>query len=108
MELELNKAGVALGHFSDSFQFSSLASFDTQLTLLARNLANLQHTKNMYKSAGAKVVTVVGDVSKQEDCLLLIDTAIKTFGAIGYLINNAGISMCASFDEIDTSVHLIK
>ena len=44
------------------------------------------------------------DVTVPEQCKALIDTAVTTFGGIDALICNAGISMRASFDEVDLSV----
>jgi len=44
------------------------------------------------------------DVSEENDCRLLIEETIKRFGQIDVLINNAGISMRALFEEVDTKV----
>jgi len=41
------------------------------------------------------------DVSKETDNDLLVDQTIKAFGKIDILINNAGISMRALFEEIE-------
>lgn len=50
--------------------------------------------------------TVVADVSSENDCRHFIESAIKVFGGIDVLINNAGISMRALFK--DASVEVIK
>jgi len=44
------------------------------------------------------------DVSREEDCQILIEETIKRFGRIDVLINNAGISMRAIFEEVDLKV----
>ena len=44
------------------------------------------------------------DVAIEADNKLLVDETIKTFGKIDILINNAGISMRALFEEIDLEV----
>ena len=44
------------------------------------------------------------DVSKEQDCRRFIESTIKTFGDIDILINNAGISMRALFQEADIEV----
>jgi len=44
------------------------------------------------------------DVSDENDCRALIEETIKRFGQIDVLINNAGISMRAIFEEVDTKV----
>jgi len=43
----------------------------------------------------------VADVSKEHDCAHFIQSTLKTFGKIDLLINNAGISMRALFQETE-------
>ena len=45
--------------------------------------------------------TKVADVSNQTDCRRFIESTIEAFGGIDILINNAGISMKAVFEETD-------
>ena len=45
-----------------------------------------------YNKNGAKIVSVPGDVSQESVCISLIDKAVKQFGRIDVLVNNAGIS----------------
>ena len=49
------------------------------------------------------LVTIVADVSKEEECKNFIDNTINEFGKIDILINNAGISMRAEFKETNLS-----
>ncbi len=49
-------------------------------------------------------IAVNTDVTIEEDCKHLIDAAVETFGKIDILINNAGISMRALFDDVDLDV----
>lgn len=44
------------------------------------------------------------DVSVEADCRELIERTVERFGGIDVLINNAGISMRAAFDDVDLSV----
>jgi dehydrogenase/reductase SDR family member 7B len=53
---------------------------------------------------GGKYLQVGMDVSYEEDCKRLIDTAVRHFGRIDVLINNAGISMRALFEETEPDV----
>lgn len=47
-------------------------------------------TRELIEKEGKKVVFVQGDLTKKEDRAKVIDTAIKEFGKIDVLINNAG------------------
>lgn len=53
---------------------------------------------------GTEILIQKTDVSIEGDCRLLIDETIKRFGRIDVLINNAGISMRALFEEVDLKV----
>jgi short-subunit dehydrogenase len=48
--------------------------------------------------------TLVCDVSHEEECGRFIKSTADTFGTIDILINNAGMSMRALFDDTDTGV----
>jgi short-subunit dehydrogenase len=51
-----------------------------------------------------KTLAVQTDVSREEDCKNLVGTAVKHFGRIDVLINNAGISMRSMFEDLDLGV----
>lgn len=51
-----------------------------------------------------KMLILKTDVSNENDCRVLIEETIRCFGQIDVLINNAGISMRALFEEVDTNV----
>jgi glucose 1-dehydrogenase len=42
-------------------------------------------------SVGGKVVSIAGDISQEHVCISLIEGAVKHFGRIDVLVNNAGI-----------------
>lgn len=46
---------------------------------------------------------IAADVSNENDCKKLIDTTIDVYGRIDILINNAGISMRALFNNVELS-----
>jgi len=49
--------------------------------------------------AGGKAVAVQGDVSRKDDVVRLFDEAIKTFGKVDVLVNNAGVMVVKSFKD---------
>lgn len=51
-----------------------------------------------------KMLYVAVDVSKQEDCKRFIDAIVDKWGRVDVLMNNAGISMRALFEDTDVSV----
>lgn len=75
------------------------------LVLAARQYVTLcEITADLEKRFGIKAVAVQADVSKEEDCQQIIKQALVTFNKIDVLINNAGLSMRALFNELDLSV----
>lgn len=75
------------------------------LILGARQYVSLCETAATLEGTyGIKAVAVQCDVSKEEDCQLLIKQALLTFNRIDVLINNAGISMRALFKDLDLVV----
>jgi 3-oxoacyl-[acyl-carrier protein] reductase len=59
------------------------------------------------KAAGGKAIAVKGDVSKAADARAVVDEAIKTFGHLDVLVNNAGVYEMKPLDEI-TEEHFHK
>jgi short-subunit dehydrogenase len=82
-----------------------LAKRGANLVLGARHYVNLcEITASLETKYQIKAVAVQADVSKEEDCEMLIKQALITFGKIDILINNAGISMRALFNDLDLTV----
>ncbi len=84
---------------------TQFAEKGSNIVIAARSADKLESfaltLRNKY---GVKVLCVTTDVSKQEDCKNLIDKTVATFGGIDVLINNAGISMRALFEDLDIAV----
>ncbi len=72
------------------------------LVLAARRNERLQELKE--KLARAEVLTVKTDVTVEGDCKNLVEKAVERFGKIDVLINNAGISMRALFNNTEMEV----
>lgn len=75
-----------------------------KVVLGARNEEKLSLLVQMICSEGGEATYVATDVTKEEDCRRLIAKAVEAFGGVDVLICNAGISMRASFDEVEMSV----
>ncbi len=69
------------------------------LSLCARNLTALQEVANFCNTYGIYCEIFQADVSKKEECEKFIDFTIQKFNQIDVLINNAGISMRALFED---------
>lgn len=52
----------------------------------------LKQLKNEIESKNVKCLAVQGDVTNFEDCKQMIESAIKEFGKVDVLVNNAGIT----------------
>ncbi len=74
------------------------------LVLAARNLEALRETARLCRQKGAEAIEVQTDVSNEEDCQNLVEQTVDHFGKIDVLINNAGLSMRAIFEEVDLLV----
>lgn len=82
-----------------------LAGRGANLVLGARQYVTLcEITSDIQKRFNTKALAVQCDVSVEEDCAFLIKQTLLTFGKIDVLINNAGISMRALFNDLDLKV----
>ena len=82
----------------------ALAKNGNKLVLSARNIGKLDFVREKIKEENMSVISIETDVSKVENCKILIEKTIAEFGRIDVLINNAGISMRAFFNESDLDV----
>lgn len=78
------------------------AAKGARLSLGARRTDLLEQLKS--ELSETEMLIMKTDVSNENDCRLLIEETIRRFGQIDVLINNAGISMRALFEEVDTRV----
>lgn len=77
---------------------------DFCIVIAARNIENLKEVENELKNKKSEVISVQADVSIENDCEKIINTAIHHYNRIDILINNAGISMRALFEDLDLKV----
>ena len=74
------------------------------VVISARTKKNLDETETELKKISTNILSVETDVSKEEDCKRLMKETVKHFGQIDVLVNNAGVSMRAVFNDADLSV----
>ena len=84
-----------------------LAEQGAWLALAARNAEKLEEVAAQCRQRGGKAVVVPTDVTEQSRCRNLIERTVVEYSRIDVLINNAGITMWARFNEI-TDLSLIE
>jgi dehydrogenase/reductase SDR family protein 7B len=75
-----------------------------KVVITGRNAANLNAAYEELKNKSIELLQVVSDVSIEADCRRIVQETLAHFGRIDVLINNAGISMRALFEDMDVSV----
>lgn len=76
----------------------------SKVVLAARSEIRLNEIVKDLKEQGHDAFFVTTDVSNEEDCRNLVARTIEKYGTINILVNNAGISMRASFLDVDMKV----
>ena len=71
-----------------------------QLVLAARQTDKLKELAAFINANGGRAHAVTCDVSDQAQCESLVEETVKMFGAIDIVVNNAGVSMHAWFEDI--------
>jgi short-subunit dehydrogenase len=78
-----------------------LAAKGAKLVLAARSEKELFEVGDQCRKARAAVVTVNADVTNEQDCQAMVSGALIAFGRVDVLVNNAGATMWARFEDID-------
>jgi len=76
-----------------------MAARGARVVIAARSKDKLKEIETELKGRGASVIAIPTDVSLEEDCRRLVAETVQYFGRIDVLINNAGISMRALFQQ---------
>ena len=83
----------------------AFAAKGASVVLAARNQAKLDQLESrVQQKYNTPTLTIPTDVSREDDCRNLIECTLERFGRIDVLVNNAGISMRALFDQVDLQV----
>ncbi len=78
-----------------------LASEGANLTLFARRVAPLESLRSAIESRGGAAIAVAGDVRNPADAERAVAEAVRRFGGLDALVNNAGIGYLASLTEAE-------
>ncbi len=82
----------------------SYAAKNVLVVMAARRIEKLEQIAKDIPNSSSNILVVKTDVSNESDCKNLIEKTIEKFGRIDILINNAGISMRALFEDTELSV----
>jgi short-subunit dehydrogenase len=77
-----------------------LAAKGARLVLSAREVPALEKVAAECVALGGRAEVVPADVAKEEDCRRLMERAVAAYGRIDTLVNNAGATMWARFEDI--------
>ena len=81
-----------------------LSKGENKLMLASRNHDKLNNVVAKLNKKNKNIIGYPTDVCNKQECLNLINNCISKFGRIDVLINNAGISMRAIFNEVNLEV----
>ncbi|TSA24075.1 MAG: SDR family oxidoreductase [Bacteroidetes bacterium] len=84
-----------------SFEYAERGA---RLVLADRNKEQLITVCDQLIRQGVEAVCTICDITREEDCKRLINSTLNRFDCIDVLINNAGISMRALFEEVELDV----
>ncbi len=76
-----------------------LASQGARVALGARSQEALEDAARQCRAAGGEAIAVGTDVTDPEACGRLVAATVDAFGGVDALVNNAGVSMRARFDD---------
>ena len=76
----------------------------SKIFITGRNLTDLHQTVSELKTKGIDAHGFQADVSIEDDNRKMFTEAMQKFGRVDILINNAGITMRALFQEVDMKV----
>ena len=74
------------------------------VVLASRNKQKLEEIAQAFAAYKGQCLVIRTDVTSNNDCQHLIDQTIEQYGHLDGLINNAGISMRAKFEDVDVEV----
>ncbi len=82
-------------------QLATRYGAEMNLVLAARKRERLDAVADVCRARGSEVLVVPTDVSIEAQCRSLVQATIDAFGRIDTLVNNAGVSAQALFQDVD-------
>lgn len=82
----------------------TLAREGAAVAIAARGQERLDRTAAEIRAAGGRVAAIKADVSQAADCERVVAEAVKAFGRLDILINNAGTSATGEFAAASDAV----
>lgn len=79
-----------------------LAEVGVKVVLGARNVNLLEQVVEEIRNDGGEALFAETDVRKKSDLVQLIDLAVKQFGRLDVIVNNAGVARLSRIDELDS------
>lgn len=77
-----------------------LANEGATVVLGARRDDRIQALANEINENGGKALAQVTDVTKQDEVKALVDNAVKTFGRVDVIVNNAGVMPLSPLEQL--------
>jgi NAD(P)-dependent dehydrogenase (short-subunit alcohol dehydrogenase family) len=78
----------------------ALAREGADVVLASRNLANMEAVKKEIEALGRRAIAIHCDVAEDESVAAMKDKALEAFGNIDILINNAGVGIRGSLEDV--------
>jgi len=78
-----------------------MAQAGASVTVMGRRAEPLNEIVKTIEDSGGRAVAFSGDVTKPQDCRQVVDEAVKRFGKLNILVNNAGTSAVGTALETD-------
>jgi 2-deoxy-D-gluconate 3-dehydrogenase len=96
------KSGIVTGAGSGigKGMATGLVQAGAEIVIAGRNRERLEETAVELRQFGGPVIPLQADVSKMDDIRILVDRAVREFGKIDFLFNNAGIIRRNSAEDL--------
>jgi NADP-dependent 3-hydroxy acid dehydrogenase YdfG len=79
-----------------------LSKLSARLVLGGRRMEQLERVEDEIKSAGGEAICIKTDVRHKADLENLVNAAMRKYGRLDIIINNAGFAQVSRIDELDT------